>query len=140
MDLNQKETHVIQVGEIKGEKIVYFEDYAHTYLKKQNCGEEGKYFIYGKRKREEEKDNIYIYGLSQSPKLEKTYFKEYASLGFLRTREEKIYLNLKGRESILEGYYIFYAANQAMQDYLVEAVFSEEEFTNEKRKLRQERK
>lgn len=140
MDLNQKETHVIQVGEIQGDRIIYFEDYAHTYFKKQNYGEEGKYFIYGKRKREEEKENIYIYGLSRSPKLEKTYFTEYAPLGFLRTREEKIYLNLKGKESLLNGYYIFYAANQAMQDYLVEAVFTEDEFSNEKKEIKTRQK
>ena len=116
-----KMNQVIQVGEIEGNIHYYIEDYAYTYLKKQKGKEKTKYFLYGEKEEQNQQEKLYIYGISEKPKMEQTYFKEYYPLGFLKLRdEEKIWVSLKGQEEKITGFYVFYAPNQAMQEYLVD--------------------
>ena len=112
---------VIQVGEINGSIHYYIEDYAYTYLKKQKDEEKAKYFLYGEKEEQNQQTKIYIYGISEKPKMEQTYFKEYYPLGFMRIKEgEKYWVSLKGQEEKITGFFVFYAPNQAMQEYLVD--------------------
>ena len=113
---------VVQVGEIEGKIHYYIEDYAYTYLKKQkNNTEKTKFYLYGERENTEQKQNLYIYGIGLKPKMEQTYFKEYYPLGFLKIRnDEMFWISLKGQEEKIKGFFIFYAPNQAMQEYLVD--------------------
>ena len=112
---------VIQVGEIQGNTHCYIEDYAYTYLKKQKGKEKTKYFLYGEKEEYNQQNKIYIYGISEKPKLEQTYFKEYYPLGFLKIKDEEMFwIDLNGEEEKICGFYVFYAPNQAMQEYLVD--------------------
>lgn len=114
-------SQVIQIGNIDGDIHYYIEDYAYTYLKKQKGKEKTKYFLYGEKEENGNKKKIYIYGIAEKPKMEQTYFKEYYPLGFLKIKNNESYwITLKGQEQKINGYYIFYAPNQAMQEYLVD--------------------
>lgn len=112
---------VIQIGKAEGDIYYYIEDYAYTYLKKQKGKEKSKYFLYGEMEEKEQQKKLYIYGIAEKPKMEQTYFKEYYPLGFLKIKEEEIFwITLKGQEYKMTGYFVFYAPNQAMQEYLVD--------------------
>ena len=116
-----KLSQVIQMGEIKDELHFYIEDYAYTYLKKQKGRDVTKYFLYGEQEREGTNEKIYIYGVGEKPKLEQSYFKEYYPIGYLKIKQEKAYwISVKGKEEEITGCFLFYASNQAMQDYLVD--------------------
>ena len=112
---------VMQIGNIEGDILYYIEDYAYTYLKKQKGKEKTKYYLYGEKEESNKQKKLFIYGIAEKPKMEQTYFKEYYPLGFLKmNRDETFWINLKGQEQKISGYYVFYAPNQAMQEYLVD--------------------
>lgn len=112
---------VMQIGNIEGDILYYIEDYAYTYLKKQKGKEKTKYYLYGEKEESNKQKKLYIYGIAEKPKMEQTYFKEYYPLGFLKiNKDETFWINLKGQEQKISGYYVFYAPNQAMQEYLVD--------------------
>ena len=112
---------VMQVGVVEGNTHIYIEDYAYTYLKKQKGKEKTKYFLYGEKEEEEQCRKLYIYGIGEKPKMEQTYFKDYYPLGFLKFKDnERKFITLNGQEEKITGFYVFYAPNQAMQEYLVE--------------------
>lgn len=126
-----KMNQVIQIGKMEGNIHYYIEDYAYTFLKKQEGKERKKYFLYGEKEETEGKIKLYIYGIGQKPKMEQTYFKEYYPLGYLKIKEqEKYWISLSGEEQPITGAYIFYAPNQAMQEYLVD--YHKEEKVEEK--------
>ena len=113
--------HVMQIGDMVGDIHYYIEDYAYTYLKKQKGREKAKYFLYGEKEETEQQKKIYIYGIAEKPKMEQTYFKEYYPLGFLKIRgDEKFWVTLKGQEEKITGFFVFYAPNEAMQEYLLD--------------------
>lgn len=125
------------MGEIRDDIQIYIEDYAYTYLKKEKDNIKAKYFLYGEKDQAHESEKIYIYGVSEKPKLEQTYFKEYYPVGFLKIKEDKAFwISLKGQEMELTGCYIFYAPNQAMQEYLIDnqAALPEERRNEKKRR------
>lgn len=112
---------VMQIGNIEGDIHYYIEDYAYTYLKKQKGKEKTKYFLYGEKEESNQQKKLYIYGIAEKPKMEQTYFKEYYPLGFLKVKnDETFWITLKGQEQKINGFYVFYAPNQAMQEYLVD--------------------
>lgn len=112
---------VMQIGNIEGDIHYYIEDYAYTYLKKQKGKEKTKYFLYGEKEENSNPKKVYIYGIAEKPKMEQTYFKEYYPLGFLKVKnDETFWITLKGQEQKMSGFYVFYAPNQAMQEYLVD--------------------
>ena len=130
---------VMQIGNVGGDIHYYIEDYAYTYLKKQKGKEKTKYFLYGEKEEAENPVKVYIYGIAEKPKMEQTYFKDYYPLGFLRIKNKDIFLiTLNGQEQKVGGFYVFYAPNQAMQEYLVdhrEEESSQEEEKNVRRQL-----
>ena len=114
-------SQVMQIGDIQGDIQYYIEDYAYTYLKKQKGREKTKYFLYGEKEEKDKKKKLYIYGIAEKPKMEQSYFKDYYPLGFLKIKnDETFWITLKGQEEKMEGFYVFYAPNQAMQEYLVD--------------------
>ena len=114
-------SQVIQMGEIREDFHIYIEDYAYTYLKKQKGKDITKYFLYGEIEKEDSVEKLYVYGIGEKPKLEQSYFKEYYPIGYLKIKQEKAYwISLKGKEEEITGCYLFYASNQAMQEYLVD--------------------
>lgn len=125
---------VMQVGDIQENIHFYMEDYAYTYLKKQKGKEKAKYFLYGEREEHSQIRKIYIYGISWKPKMEQSYFKEYYPLGFLKINgDDMVWISLKGQEEKITGFYVFYAPNQAMQEYLVDHREEEKEEKTERR-------
>jgi len=123
-------SQVMQIGTIGGDIHYYIEDYAYTYLKKQKGKEKTKYFLYGEKEESGNPQKVYIYGIAEKPKMEQTYFKDYYPLGFLKIKnDETFWITLKGQEQKMSGFYVFYAPNQAMQEYLVD--HREEEKTQE---------
>ena len=126
-----KMDQVIQIGEIEGNIHYYIEDYAYTFLKKQEEKKQKKYYLYGEKEETQDKIKLYIYGIGQKPKMEQTYFKDYYPLGFLKIKEEgNFWISLNGQENLINGVYVFYAPNQAMQEYLVD--YHKEEIKEEK--------
>ena len=112
---------VMQIGIIGGDIHYYIEDYAYTYLKKQKGKEKTKYFLYGEKEESSNPQKLYIYGITEKPKMEQIYFKDYYPLGFLKIKNDETYwITLKGQEQKMTGFYVFYAPNQAMQEYLVD--------------------
>lgn len=129
---------VMQVGDTSGDIQYYIEDYAYTYLKKQKGREKTKYFLYGEKEDSEKPKKLYIYGVAPKPKMEQTYFKDYYPLGFLKTKnDEKYWISLKGQEEKVNGFFVFYASNQAMQEYLVDCHEEIKEDEPEKKSKRQ---
>ena len=130
---------VMQIGTIVGDIHYYIEDYAYTYLKKQKGKERSKYFLYGEKEDSCNPQKLYIYGIAEKPKMEQTYFKDYYPLGFLKIKNDETYwITLKGQEQKMTGFYVFYAPNQAMQEYLVdhrEEEKPQEEENNTKRQV-----
>ena len=129
---------VMQVGDTSGDIQYYIEDYAYTYLKKQKGREKTKYFLYGEKEETEKTKKLYIYGIAEKPKMEQTYFKDYYPLGFLKIKnDENYWVTLKGQEEKITGFFVFYAPNQAMQEYLVDCHEEIKEDEPEKRSKRQ---
>lgn len=113
--------HVTQIGNPGEEKGIYLEDYAYTYLKKQQDTERKKYYLYGKKEVAEDREKLYIYGISDSPREENRYFKNWYPLGMLKIKNgEKFLVGRRGEEIHLTGFYVFYAPNQGMQEYLID--------------------
>lgn len=135
--MDTKYSHLVQVGEIDEKTILYFEDYAYTFLKKNE--EKSIFYLYGEVKKEEEKKKIYIYGIAHNIKQEKDYFNAYSLVGTLKIKEEKFYWSdTKKIEEEVKGYYIFYATNQAMQEFLIDHNTEEkEEILTSKKQKRQ---
>lgn len=120
--------HVTQIGKPQEAPGLYLEDYAYTYLKRQKDTNQKKFYLYGEREGGQELEKWYIYGISDSPKEESTYFKDYYPLGFLKIRDgERILVNRRGQEKTLTGFYVFYAPNQSMQEYLVDTNLGDKE-------------
>lgn len=129
---------VMQVGVVEGNTHIYIEDYAYTYLKKQKGNEKTKYFLYGEKEEDEQCRKLYIYGIGEKPKMEQTYFKDYYPLGFLKYKDnERKFIALNGQEEKITGFYVFYAPNQAMQEYLVEHHKEEKKDEPENKQKRQ---
>lgn len=107
---------VRQTGKINGKDRVYIEDYAYSYLhelKKQIKEEPLRAVMYGKAFREEE-DNIYlIYGITPVEEEASSFFESYEMLGYVNLG------NSESGRSGLDGCYVFYEANEAMQEYLL---------------------
>ena len=121
MEVMSRMNQVMQIGTIVGDIHYYIEDYAYTYLKKQKGKEKSKYFLYGEKEDSCNPQKLYIYGIAEKPKMEQTYFKDYYPLGFLKIKNDETYwITLKGQEQKRTGFYVFYAPNQAMQEYLVD--------------------
>ena len=128
--------HVIQIGKPGKSPAVYLEDYAYTFLKREPDSEKKKYFLYGEREGEGEEEKIYIYGVTHTAKEQNTYFKEHQALGLWKVMgKEKIMTDQSGKEIPLPGFYIFYAPNQAMQEYLVDTSIQKKEEDILKEKL-----
>lgn len=120
--------HVMQIGKPGRSPAVYMEDYAYTFLKREPNSEKKKYFLYGDREGEGEEEKIYIYGITHTTKEQNTYFKEYQALGLWKIMgKERIMTDQSGKEIPLPGFYIFYAPNQAMQEYLVDTSIQKKE-------------
>ena len=138
MEIMSRMSQVMQIGNIEGDIHYYIEDYAYTYLKKQKGTEKVKYFLYGEKEEDNNKKKLYIYGIAEKPKMEQTYFKEYYPLGFLKIKNDETYwITLKGQEQKINGFYVFYAPNQAMQEYLVDTRAEEQPKEMEKKAKRQ---
>ena len=121
VDVMSRMNQVMQIGIIGGDIHYYIEDYAYTYLKKQKGKEKTKYFLYGEKEESGNPQKLYIYGITEKPKMEQIYFKDYYPLGFLKIKNDETYwITLKGQEQKMTGFYVFYAPNQAMQEYLVD--------------------
>lgn len=118
-------SNIRKIGNVTGEKRVYIEDYVYTYL--NGLGEEKsalpvRVALYGHACTGEKMQFFLIYGAScvveelqngrEQEQIRRDYFPEYDLLGYVN-----IYSPQKLSEK--EGYYIFYEANEPMQNYLV---------------------
>lgn len=118
---------VRQVGEIKGNVRVYIEEYAYGYLhelKRQAENKQIRAALYGNTFSKEGMRFYLIYGIvheqEENDKQTMTaglrgeaLFSEYEKLGFVN-------LYRKNREmQQLDGCYVFYETNEAMQEYLL---------------------
>ncbi len=115
------------VGKINGEDRVYMEDYVYTYLHDLKldqekipirvalfghvyCTEDRKiYMIYGAASVIEELE----YGRDEE-QVRKDFFEEYELIGYVNIFGKK--QEWPGKKN---GYYIFYEANEPMQNYLI---------------------
>ena len=113
--------HVTQIGNPGRDPEIYLEDYVYTFLKRQGDEDRKKYYLYGEREGSKNIEKLYIYGISDSAKEERTYFREFQFLGILKTRNGEKLLTGRGcQDTPVTGFYIFYASNHSMQEYLVD--------------------
>lgn len=130
--------HVVKVGEPESVPAVYLEDYVYTFLKKETSSDKRKFFLFGEREGEDEGEKLYIYGIAHTAKEQNTYFKDFNLLGILKLEgEERILCRKNGKEMKLSGFYIFYAPNQSMQEYLVDTCGEKKEKEKVREKSRE---
>lgn len=121
-------------GTIEGDRIIYIEDYVLQYLKvmcKERPIEEDKFALYGSRGNDAGKEVYIIYGIrsqkEQQCKQKKTN-QGYEWIGNLEVEQEedgegsgKMFLTCKENDRhLMNGYYIFYDANDQMKERLGE--------------------
>ena len=97
--------------------------------KTEEEGERHKLYLFGEKKTEDDTEKLYVYGMSELRQDAKTFFGEYELLGTMQLREEERYVIPSGSghaSSILsdkgirlEGFFVFYADNKAMQEFLI---------------------
>lgn len=117
---------VRQMGKVTGENRVYIEDYAYAYLnelKREKHGLPVRVALYGHAYSREDIHFYLIYGAScivdemengrNQDEIREAFFAEYSLIGYVNIYEKK---ELPGTE---EGCYIFYEANEAMQNYMI---------------------
>ena len=117
---------VKQMGKVTGENRVYIEDYVYTYLnelKKEKNSLPVRVALYGHAFSRENIHFYLIYGASaiveemekgrDQEEIRKTFFEDYSLIGYVNIYEKQ---KLPGTE---EGCYVFYEANEAMQNYLI---------------------
>ena len=117
---------VKQMGKVTGENRVYIEDYVYTYLnelKKEKNSLPVRVALYGHAFSRENIHYYLIYGASaiveemekgrDQEEIRKTFFEDYSLIGYVNIYEKQ---ELPGTE---EGCYVFYEANEAMQNYLI---------------------
>lgn len=117
--------NVVQVGTVSGERKWYIEDYVHTFIRQQKKTQ-ATFHLYGKA----EGQYRYVYGAV----LEETDWKKYArehffaqkEIGKLRIRGDEWQIQGDGGLVILQGYFIFYEKNEAMQSYMIACKAMEE--------------
>lgn len=120
--------HVTQIGKPQEAPTLYLEDYVYTYLKRQKDTDRKKYYLYGEKEGSREQEKLYIYGISDSSREENTYFKDYHPLGLLKVRDGERFLAMgRGQEKPITGFYVFYAPNHSMQEYLVDTSLGDKE-------------
>lgn len=120
--------HVTKIGRPIEAPGLYLEDYVYTYLKRQEDVEFKKYYLYGEKEGSQGQEKLYVYGISDTAKVESTYFRDYYPLGFLKIKNGEKYLaGRKGQDIHITGFYVFYAPNQNMQEYLVDTSSREKE-------------
>lgn len=122
------------VGTIEGDRIIYIEDYALQYLRvlcKERTIEEDKFVLYGNRKNDLGKEVYIIYGIYRQEERQHDQEKadqRYEWVGNLEVErgsagEElgKMFLTGKGNgRQAINGYYIFYDADDTMKERLGE--------------------
>ena len=117
---------VKQMGKVTGENRVYIEDYVYTYLnelKKKKNSLPVRVALYGHAFSRENIHYYLIYGASaiveemekgrDQEEIRKTFFEDYSLIGYVNIYEKQ---ELPGTK---EGCYVFYEANEAMQNYLI---------------------
>lgn len=120
------------VGTIEGSRVIYIEDYALQYLKalrKEEGMGEDKFVLYGRRGRDADKEVYIIYGICSQEEWqygrgeEGRRYEWIGSLGRKGRNEEGEpgRMELFGKEGdrrSLDGYYIFYDADDGMKERL----------------------
>lgn len=117
---------VRQMGKVAGENRVYIEDYVYAYLKELKRKQRGfpvRAALYGHAFVKENIHFYLIYGAScitdemergrSQEAVQKTFFGAYRLIGYVNLYENQ------ALPSAGEGCYIFYEANEAMQNYLL---------------------
>ena len=114
-----------KMGNITGENRVYIEDYAYSYLNalgEKSNGLPVRAALYGHAFTREEKRFFLIYGASHvveelqdgrtQEQIQRDFFPEYSLIGYVNIYPGR-------RLSEKDGYFVFYEANEPMQNYLV---------------------
>lgn len=110
---------IVQVGEKDPSVCLYLEDYVYSYWKRFQEEAYLEMRLYGESK-EENIPAYYVYGAGKTMDCER-FFSSYSYLGNLEKQQDKIYLyTVEGKYIELQGYYIFYTDNPAMQDFLIQ--------------------
>ncbi len=111
------------VGTVGQAEKVYVEDYVLQYL--TICEEEtesgGETVLYGRKEREGKTRAYLIYGIYRQTgqdRPEKKLHGKYGRLGYINPETGAIVLDDWGEGRTLEGYYVFYDADEKMKDFL----------------------
>lgn len=115
------------VGKISGEDRVYVEDYVYTYLHELKLDSEKlpiRVALFGHIVQNESRKFFMVYGAASvidelangknEEQVRKEFFEEYELIGYVN-----IYGNKQEWPGKKNGYYIFYEANESMQNYML---------------------
>lgn len=121
-----------EIGIVHEDRLVYIEEYVLQYLelvKGQGNQEEGKLYFYGKSERTSKAETYIIYGVCGQEEGEawcgrgKKGYELAGSLDIGKWRKggdfcQGILIGVMGEERAVDGYYIFYDADDRMKEYL----------------------
>lgn len=105
-----------QTGPVTGQDEVYIEDYAYGYLRKLKNLSGERYMqaaMYGKMFLKEGGHVYLIYGIALVEDDAQSFFEEYELLGYVNLH------SFENKGDTQSGCFIFYEANDAMQEYLL---------------------
>ncbi|MGN0155674.1 MAG: LysM peptidoglycan-binding domain-containing protein [Lachnospiraceae bacterium] len=119
--------NIMQIGEPDAFYRVYIEDYVYTYIRqieKKSGTERKKIYLFGKKLSDSTTCHLYVYGAADSEKgilsVQHEFFPEFDILGILSIYRNSMEISLQnGSAFSLNGFFVFYEQNDAMQEFLV---------------------
>ena len=119
--------NIMQIGEPDAFYRVYIEDYVYTYIRqieKKSGTERKKIYLFGKKLSDSTTCHLYVYGAADSEKgilsVQHEFFPEFDILGILSIYRNSMEISLQnGSAFSLNGFFVYYEQNDAMQEFLV---------------------
>lgn len=119
--------NVVQIGEPDDFYKVFIEDYVYTYIRqfeKEPSNKRIRLYLFGKILSGEQTGYFYVYGAADSEKgilsTQHEFFPEYDIIGIMSLYHGEKEISLQnGTMFPLNGYFVFYEQNEAMQSFLV---------------------
>ncbi len=119
--------NIMQIGTPDNFYRVYIEDYVFTYIKqleKESDIERKKVYLFGRKENSQEEIALYIYGAADSDKgilsIQHEFFSDHSILGIMTLSNNLKEISLQnGIAFQVNGFYVFYEQNTAMQSFLI---------------------
>lgn len=119
--------NIMQIGTLNEFYRIYMEDYVYTYLKQLEQDEHPdkvKVYLFGKQEYKQDEMFLYIFGAVDSDRgilsIQHEFLPEYDILGIMTLNHSQKEISLQNGTSFkVNGFFVFYEQNPAMQAFLV---------------------